>query len=325
MLLSKLEEYTTKRDPEKNEYNIIILTKKGYIKRQPLDYFGVQRHGGCGISGITLREGDEAKKILVVSDNDFILFFTNKGKVFCKNSCEIEQSGRLTKGLHTSKILELEDDEAVTCVKVFNSDMYDENKFLTIITNRGIVKRTRLLEYCRMTKIGIVGISLDENDKVCSACITSGHDELIVATKKGYAIRFKESDARELGRTAHGVTAIELREGDEVVGMEIVEEGKKLLTISEGGKGRRSEFSDYSIQNRGGKGLCNYRNSGVIVIKSVTDDDNAILIASEGKVLCIAIKEINVQFRGGSGICVMKQVSESSKIADVVIINKKLH
>lgn len=310
---------------EEAKYSLVILTENGYIKRENIEYFSLQKRGGCGISGITLKEGDKVSKILLTLRSDDVLFFTTKGKILRKSAEDIYEGNRFTKGKHISEILKIDDDEKVTFLFGCSEKNDTKDKYFSIVTKYGIIKRTSFFEYENIPEIGFEGISLDENDEIRDVCITRGEDELIVATKKGYAIRFKETDVREFGRTARGVRAIELREGDEVVGMEIVEEGKKLLTISEGGKGRRSEFSDYSIQNRGGKGLCNYRNSGVIVIKSVTDDDNAILIASDGKVLCIAIKEINVQFRGGSGICVMKQVSESSKIADVVIINKKLH
>ena len=304
------------------EDRVITLTHFGYIKSQPVEAYKAQRRGGRGISGMTRRDEDYVESLFTVSTHDYILFFTDKGKVFRIKGYEIPESQRAARGTNIVNVLPLEQNEKVTTLIKLGGVIDEEGTYLTMVTKNGVIKRTRLSQYRNVRKSGLNAISLDEGDELKWVRLTGGEDELIVATRKGYAIHFKETDARELGRTARGVRAIELREGDEVVGMEIVEEGKKLLTISEGGKGRRSEFSDYSIQNRGGKGIQNYKTDNVAGIKAVADDDDIIAISSDGIIIRLSVDEVNVQFRSASGVKVMRLASEESRVVSFTVAPK---
>ena len=304
------------------EDRVITLTHFGYIKSQPVDAYKAQRRGGRGISGMSRRDEDYVESLFTVSTHDYILFFTDKGKVFRIKGYEIPESQRAARGTNIVNVLPLEQDEKVTTLIKLAGVMDEDGTYLTMVTKNGVIKRTRLSQYRNVRKSGLNAISLDEGDELKWVRLTGGEDELIVATKKGYAIHFKETDARELGRTARGVRAIELREGDEVVGMEIVEEGKKLLTISEGGKGRRSEFSDYSLQGRGGKGIQNYKTDNVAGIKAVSDDDDIIAISSDGIIIRLSVDEVNVQFRSASGVKVMRLASEDSRVVSFTVAPK---
>ena len=304
------------------EDRVITLTHFGYIKSQPVDAYKAQRRGGRGISGMTRRDEDYVESLFTVSTHDYILFFTDKGKVFRIKGYEIPESQRAARGTNIVNVLPLEQDEKVTTLIKLEGITDEDGTYLTMVTKNGVIKRTRLSQYRNVRKSGLNAISLDEGDELKWVRLTGGEDELIVATRKGFAIHFKETDARELGRTARGVRAIELREGDEVVGMEIVEEGKKLLTISEGGKGRRSEFSDYSIQNRGGKGIQNYKTDNVAGIKAVSDDDDIIAISSDGIIIRLSVDEVNVQFRSASGVKVMRLASEDSRVVSFTVAPK---
>ena len=304
------------------EDRVITLTHFGYIKSQPVEAYKAQRRGGRGISGMTRRDEDYVESLFTVSTHDYILFFTDRGKVFRIKGYEIPESQRAARGTNIVNVLPLEQDEKVTTLIKLEGITDEDGTYLTMVTKNGVIKRTRLSQYRNVRKSGLNAISLDEGDELKWVRLTGGEDELIVATRKGYAIHFKETDARELGRTARGVRAIELREGDEVVGMEIVEEGKKLLTISEGGKGRRSEFSDYGIQGRGGKGIQNYKTDNVAGIKAVADDDDIIAISSDGIIIRLSVDEVNVQFRSASGVKVMRLASEDSRVVSFTVAPK---
>ncbi len=304
------------------EDRVITLTHFGYIKSQPVEAYKAQRRGGRGISGMTRRDEDYVESLFTVSTHDYILFFTDKGKVFRIKGYEIPESQRAARGTNIVNVLPLEQDEKVTTLIKLGGIIDEDGSYLTMVTKAGIIKRTRLSAYRNVRKSGLNAISLDEGDELKWVRLTGGEDELVVATKKGMAIHFKETDARELGRTARGVKAIELAEGDEVVGMEIVEEGKKLLTISAGGKGRRTEFDDYRIQQRGGKGLQNYKTDEVAGIKAVADDDDIIAISSDGIIIRLSVAEVNVMQRGASGVKVMRLVSDESKVVSFTVAPK---
>ena len=304
------------------EDRVITLTHFGYIKSQPVEAYKAQRRGGRGISGMTRRDEDYVESLFTVSTHDYILFFTDKGKVFRIKGYEIPESQRAARGTNIVNVLPLEQDEKVTTLIKLGGVIDEDGTYLTMVTKAGVIKRTRLSAYRNVRKSGLNAISLDEGDELKWVRLTGGEDELVVATKKGMAIHFKETDARELGRTARGVRAIELAEGDEVVGMEIVEEGKKLLTISAGGKGRRTAFEDYRIQQRGGKGLQNYKTDEVAGIKAVADDDDIIAISSDGIIIRLSVNEVNVQQRGASGVKVMRLAAEDSRVVSFTVAPK---
>lgn len=300
------------------EDRVVTLTHFGYIKSQSVDTYKAQRRGGRGISGMTRRDEDFVENLFVASTHDFILFFTSKGRVFRIKGYEIPESQRAARGTNIVNLLQIEQNEKVTAMIKLGGVIDDEHSYLTMITKQGVIKRTGLTAYRNVRKGGLNAISLDEGDELKWVRLTDGSDELIVATRNGMAIRFAESDARELGRTARGVKAIALDEGDEVVGVEAVAEGKRLLTVSESGQGRRTDFEDYRIQNRGGKGIQNYKNGSVAGIKAVMDDDDIILISDDGVIIRINVGEINVQSRYAGGVRVMR-IGEESRVVNFAV------
>lgn len=303
------------------EDRVVTLTHFGYIKSQAVDTYKAQKRGGRGISGMTRRDEDFVENLFVASTHDFIYFFTSKGRVFKIKGYEIPESQRAARGVNIVNLLQIEQDEKVTAVIKIGGVVDEDATYLTMVTKAGVIKRTRLSAYRNVRKSGLNAISLDEGDELKWVKLTGGEDDLIVATREGMAIRFKESDARELGRTARGVRAIDLAEGDEVVGMEIVTAGKKLLTISESGQGRRTSFEDYRLQNRGGKGLQNYKNGRVAGIKDVDDDDEIILISSDGIIIRTRVDEINVQSRYAGGVRVMR-IGEENRVVNFTVAPK---
>lgn len=301
---------------------ILTLTEKGYMKRQTVDTYKAQNRGGRGISGMSRREEDVAKTMFSCSTHDQILIFTNKGKVFKLKGYEIPESSRTSKGMNVVNILPLENGEQVSAmVKVPKEE---ERTYLCMMTRNGIIKRTALDQYDHIRKTGIIAINLDDDDELSWVEITDGERELIVATHDGMSICFKESDARLIGRTARGVRAIQLGDGDYVVGFAVKLEGFTLLTVSETGYGRKSEFSDYRIQSRAGKGLINYRTEQygkVAMIAPVCDDNDVIMISSDGIIIRTNADQISTFQRPSKGVKVMK-VNDGEKIATISVVDK---
>lgn len=301
---------------------ILTLTEKGYMKRQTVDTYKAQNRGGRGISGMSRREEDVAKTMFSCSTHDQILIFTNKGKVFKLKGYEIPESSRTSKGMNVVNILPLENGEQVSAmVKVPKEE---DRTYLCMMTRNGIIKRTALDQYDHIRKTGIIAINLDDDDELSWVEITDGERELIVATHDGMSICFKESDARLIGRTARGVRAIQLGDGDYVVGFAVKLEGFTLLTVSETGYGRKSEFSDYRIQSRAGKGLINYRTEQygkVAMIAPVCDDNDVIMISSDGIIIRTHAEQISTFQRPSKGVKVMK-VNDGEKIATISVVDK---
>ena len=301
---------------------ILTLTEKGYMKRQTVDTYKAQNRGGRGISGMSRREEDVAKTMFSCSTHDQILIFTNKGKVFKLKGYEIPESSRTSKGMNVVNILPLENGEQVSAmVKVPKEE---DRTYLCMMTRNGIIKRTALDQYDHIRKTGIIAINLDDDDELSWVEITDGERELIVATHDGMSICFKESDARLIGRTARGVRAIQLNEGDYVVGFAVKLEGFTLLTVSETGYGRKSEFSDYRIQSRAGKGLINYRTEQygkVAMIAPVCDENDVIMISSDGIIIRTNADQISTFQRPSKGVKVMR-VNDGEKIATISVVDK---
>ena len=304
---------------------VITLTHFGYIKRQTTDTYRTQRRGGRGISGMTRREEDFAETMFVSTSHDYLMFFTNFGKVYRIKAYEIPESSRTSKGTNIVNILELDQGEKISSVIRVPYDEENEDKNLVMVTKKGIIKRTALTEYKNVRKSGLIAINLDEDDELSWVRLSSGSDKLIVATKSGMCIAFDESDARLIGRTARGVKAITLEDGDEVAGMSIAEEGATLLTVSETGLGRRTEFDEYRTQSRGGKGTRNYyteKNGLVAGIRSVRDDEDVILITDDGIIIRIPAEQISIQSRYAGGVKVMN-LNEDSKVVTMAIAPKE--
>jgi len=263
------------------------------------------------------RDEDFVEELFVCSTHDYVMFFTNKGRVYRLKGYEIGECSRASRGTNIVNLLQIEQDEKVTSVIKVNE--FDENKYLLMVTRKGIIKRTELEAYKNVRKGGLIAISLDEEDELAWVRQTDGDSEVIIATRHGMAIRFNENEARPIGRSARGVKAITLDEGDIVVGMAKIREGAKLLTVSENGAGRRSEISEYRLQSRGGKGIRNYytdgKNGFVAGIKTVDDDDDVIIITDDGVIIRIPASDIAVQSRYGGGVRVIRLAEESRVVS----------
>ena len=287
---------------------VFTLTKMGYIKRQPVETYQVQRRGGKGIKGMSRREEDYAESMFICSSHDYILFFTSEGKMYRLKGYEIPEGTRTSKGMNIVNILPITADEKVTAmlrVPDFGEDKY----FLCMATKNGVIKRTELDAYKNIRKSGIIAINLDEGDELRWVKLTDGEQNLMVATRKGMSICFKENDARAIGRTARGVRAITLGEDDEVVGMVIFGDEGKVLTISEKGYGRRSDVSNYRVQNRGGKGLTNYHTEQygeVCAIEMVDETQDIIMISSDGIIIRLPAEQVRECNRPSKGVILMK-------------------
>ena len=295
---------------------VYLLTHYGYVKRQPTGVYHSQRRGGRGITGLTRRDEDFVEELFIGSTHDYILFVTDQGRVYRIKGYEIPEGSRTAKGVNIVNLLPLAPDEKVqTMLKV--SAESDEG-YLIMVTKNGVIKRTPLASYRNIRKSGLIAISMDEGDSLAWTRITSGSDELIVATHNGMAIHFTEEDVRVVGRVARGVKAITLDEGDYVVGMATIREGGELLTVTEQGLGRRTPISEYRLQYRGGKGIKNYSGKGGAVagVKVVDPQDDIILISLEGIIIRMHVEDINVQSRYAGGVRVMR-LGETDRVVTV--------
>ena len=287
---------------------VFTLTKMGYIKRQPVETYQVQRRGGKGIKGMSRREEDVAETMFICSSHDYILFFTSEGKMYRLKGYEIPEGSRTGKGMNIVNILPINADEKVTAM-LRVPDFGEGKYYLCMATKNGVIKRTELDAYKNIRKSGIIAINLDEGDELRWVKLTDGEQNLMIATKKGMSICFAENDARAIGRTARGVRAITLRDGDEVVGMVVFSSEGKVLTISEKGYGRRSDVSNYRVQNRGGKGLTNYHTEqygDVCAIDMVENDQDIIMISSDGVIIRLPAEQVRECNRPSKGVILMK-------------------
>ena len=293
---------------------VVTMTNFGYVKRQKTDDYHQQKRGGRGVNAMNRRDEDVATEIFVTGSHDYVMFFSTLGRVYKLKCYEIPEGSRTSRGMNIKNLLPLQGDEKIS--SMIRVTDFDEDKYLVMVTKNGIIKRTRLSAYDTARKGGLIAIDLDEGDTLSWVRITSGHDDLIVATKKGMAIRFQETEARELGRTARGVRAMRLEDGDCIVGMSILREGGLVLTVTETGFGRLSDQENYRSQKRGGKGLLNYhteRFGDVAAIKVVDMDDDIILISEDGVIIRIAASSVRVCARPSKGVRVMK-LAEGSKV-----------
>ncbi len=293
---------------------VFTLTHAGYIKRLPKDTYQAQKRGGRGIAGLSHKEEDFVETMFIGSTHDYILFVTDQGRIYRLKGYQIYEGSRTSKGTNIVNLLELQNGEKVTTMLRLPQDCKDG--YLTMVTTAGYIKRTPLEQYANIRKSGLIAINLDESDSLAWTRITTGSDELIVATRNGLAIRFNESDARSMGRTARGVRCIKLSEGDTVVGVGLLRPGATLFTVTEQGKGRRSRIDDYRIQRRGGKGIRNYSRGAVAGIKVLDDTDDIIMISMEGVVIRMHAADINIQSRYGSGVRVMR-LAENDRVVTV--------
>ena len=293
---------------------LFTYTTMGYIKRQPVDIFATQNRGGRGVKGMTRREDDVAETMFIASSHDYIMFFTDRGRAYRLKGYEIPEGSKTSKGMNIVNILPLEGGEKISAMIKVPSE--DEGLYLCMATRKGLIKRSALELYKNIRKNGILAVNLREDDELAWVRLTTGSDNLLIATKNGMCVRFNESNARAMGRTATGVKAITLRGDDEVIGLAVLNDGEMLLSVSETGYGRISPASDYTLRRRGGVGLKNYHTEkyGKIAAISVVDEsEDIILISSDGIVIRIPASAVRVCARPAKGVRVMK-VSENNKV-----------
>lgn len=306
---------------------VVTLTHFGYLKRQPLDVYKTQRRGGRGISGMTRRDEDFVSDIYTCSTHDYLMFFTNKGKVYRIKGYEIPEGSRTSRGTNVVNILPLEQGEKITCV-IKTSDISAEDRYYVMVTRNGVIKRTEYNAYTNVRKSGLIAINLDEGDELAWVKITDGHSDVVLATRQGMSIRFHEEDARSMGRTARGVKAISLEAEDQVVGMVVLspdETSGDILTVSRSGLGRRTDSGEYRLQTRGGKGLRNYycdKNGPVAGFEMVDDQTDIILITDSGIIIRIPADQISKQSRYAGGVKVMR-VDDQTSIIGIAVTEKE--
>ena len=303
----------------------VTFTHYGYIKRIPMDTYKAQRRGGKGITSMTTRDDDFVEKLLLTTNHSLILFLTNRGRIYRLNAYEIPQSGRIAKGTNIVNLIPLEKNEKVTSF-ISVRDVPAEN-YLVMCTKKGVIKKTQISEFRKSTRNGLIAISLREDDELINVKITDGEQDIIIVTKKGMAISFDEKQVRDMGRAAMGVRAMKLADDDEVVAMELVDPNKQLLVISEKGYGKRTNTKDYRLQTRGGKGVKTYKISektGILVgAKAVYDDEEIMIINSDGSLIRMSVSQISVLSRVTSGVKVMRTDENSLVVALARIVVPK--
>ena len=296
------------------EQCVVTYTRFGYIKRQTTDTYKIQNRGGRGVAGMTRREEDVATELMITGSHDYILFFSDKGRVYRLKCYEIPEGSRQSKGMNIANLLPITADEKIT--SMIRVPDFEEDKYLIMVTRQGLIKRISLNAYNTNRKGGLIALELNEGDELAWVRMTDGTDSIIIATKKGYAIRFDENNVRPMGRLARGVRAIRLRQGDQVVGMSVAREGGKVLTVSETGYGRLSEIDNYRLQSRGGKGIINYhveKYGDVAAIKVVDLEDDIILVSEDGIIIRILASSIRICARPSKGVTVMR-IKEGNKV-----------
>ena len=280
--------------PEENV--VVTITNEGYIKRIPLDTYSMQRRGGRGIIGMEMKEEDLVENLFISSTHNYILFFTNLGKLYWQKVYEIPEGSRQSRGKAIVNLLELQEGEVVNAMIPVKE--FAEDRYLLMATRAGTIKKTPLSEFRNPRKAGIIAVTLDEGDELVKVLLTDGHKEVVMVSKKGKAIRFLEENVRPMGRAARGVRWMTTIEGqdDEVVSMDLVDETTTLLTVTENGFGKRTKYSQYPAYRRGGKGvitiITNIRNGSVSKVKSVAEYDELMFTSADGIIIRIPAKDI---------------------------------
>ena len=290
---------------------VITISHSGYIKRQHADTYSAQRRGGKGIIGMSTKDEDFIEKVMVMHSHSNLMMFTSQGKVYMRKAYMIPEAGRTAKGTNIVNILELQPGEKITTVIEVDNFDNSEDRFLTMVTKNGVLKRTKLSEFEYQRRGGKIAIGLDEGDELVGVLLTEGKSDIIIASASGNAVKFTEEGARTMGRTARGVIGIRLRGDDRVVGVVASEEGKHLLTITELGYGKRSEFDDFRLmKSRGGMGvMCHNvteRTGRVVGISAVSEDDDIMIITEGGTIIRTAVDSIPVYGRSAAGVIVMR-------------------
>ena len=305
---------------------VISITRDGYAKRTTLDTYRVQRRGGRGLIGLTKKEEDQVEHLFVATTHHYLLFFTNRGTVHRLRAFEIPQASRTGRGLPVINLINIQPEEQITAMVPIVG--LDSPGYLTMITRRGTIKRTSLAEFGNINRMGLVAINLVDDDELGWVLHTSGDQELVIGTRAGMSIRFEEGDARAMGRATQGVRGINLREGDEVVGVRIVEEGKELLVCGTGGYGKRTPFDEYRTQSRAGVGIITYRvnekTGPVVGMATVDDDDELLLLTEKGVMIRIPCSTVSITGRSTMGVKLIG-LDEGDSVAAVTKVVKMDH
>ena len=310
----------------KEEQTVVALTHFGYIKRMPIDTYKSQRRGGKGITGISTRENDFVKQIFTASTHDTILFFSNKGKLYRLRGYEIPEAGRTAKGTAIVNLLSLDNGEKISAVIPISN--FAEGKYLLMGTQNGIIKKTALSEYNSSRKTGLLAITLKENDELIDVRLTDGEDNVVLVTKKGMSITFDEKDVRPMGRTAQGVIGIRLDDDDIVIGMESIISGSDLtlLAITENGFGKRTELSEYRVQNRGGRGVITYKvtskTGNIVGIRIASSNEDVMLITDTGTIIRLKVEEVSILGRATQGVTLMR-TNDGGKVVSIETIERE--
>ena len=304
---------------------VITVSHTGYIKRQRADVYSAQNRGGKGVIGMTTKEDDFVEDVIISNSHAYLMFFTNKGRAYAKKAYRIPEAGRQAKGTNLVNIIDLTEGEFVTAIIPITE--FVEGEYLTMVTKRGVIKRTLLSEFEYQRRAGKIAISLDEDDELIFVRHTKGDESLILATREGLAVRFDENNVRSMGRGARGVRGITLTGDDTVVGVCVVDEEKYLLTVTENGMGKRTSFSDFrEMKHRGGRGVTchniNEKTGKLAAVITVAEDDDIMLITNEGTIIRTSVSGINVYSRTAAGVIIMR-LSEGSTINNVERLEKE--
>ena len=304
------------------EQCVFTLTENGYIKRTPVSEYAAQSKGGMGKKGITTREEDTVVDVFTASTHDYILFFTDTGKVYRKKGYQIPESGKAAKGVNIVNIIQVETGERVQAMLHFR-ETGDEELYLFMTTRNGTVKRLEVSALKNLRNNGIRALTLDEGDQLISVTETRGHDRMLIATHDGQAVCFDETDVRAMGRTAVGVRGIRLREGDYVIGAARADEGKTVLSITENGYGKRTPIEEYRITNRGGMGIRNYmvtdKTGPVVGMKVVDGTEDLLLVTAAGILIRTPVENIRVAGRATQGVIVMRFKEEGDRVISLAL------
>jgi DNA gyrase subunit A len=318
-------EYIEIEDLIKPEDMVVTITHRGYVKRLPVDTYKAQRRGGKGIIATGTKEEDFVEHLFIANTHDYVMFFSNTGKVHWLKVYQIPEGSRQAQG---KAIVNLLDTDPKNVINSFvRVKKFEKGKYLLMATKGGIVKKTDLMAYSRPRAGGIRAITLNDNDEVVNVVLTDGNKQIMLATKKGMAVKFHEKNARSIGRTSRGVRGIKLKKDDQVIGMVLANDNKTLLSITENGFGKRSRISDYRLINRGGSGViniqCSDRNGGVVNIKSVTDDDQVMFISKNGIIIRTACSGMSVIGRNTQGFRLMKLKPDDEVVATAKIVGEE--
>jgi len=297
---------------------VVTVSHNGYIKRNPISLYRSQRRGGKGVTGMTTRQEDFVEHLFVASTHSHILFFTSTGKVFWQKVYELPQAGRAAMGKAIVNLLNLSPDEQLAAILAVRE--FAEGKYIVMATRKGLIKKTPLMAYSRPRAGGIIALSIDEDDELIAARVTDGSQAILLGSRKGKAIRFKETEVRPMGRTARGVRGMSVGDDDAIIGMEAIGEGATILTVTENGFGKRTNTPEYRIQGRGGQGIITIktteRNGDVVGMKEVADDDEVMLITNQGTIIRMKIKGISVIGRNTQGVRLIN-VEKGEKVVGV--------